>query len=61
MRPAMLSALPSLVPTDARSAPVGRPGLLRRVLAVVRAMIEVFAEAKELRRTLGRRYPFADF
>jgi hypothetical protein len=58
----MLSALPSLAPVDARSASVGRrPGLLRRTLAVLRATTEVFAEAKELRRTLGRRYPFADF
>ena len=59
MRPATLPALPSLAPADARHAPrAPQPGFLRRTLA---AVAEVLAEARDLHRTLSRRYPFADF
>jgi hypothetical protein len=62
MRPATLASLPSLAPADVRPAPRGaRPSFLHRTLAVAQAIAEVLAEARELRRTLSRRYPFADF
>jgi hypothetical protein len=35
-----------------------QPGFLRRTLV---AVAEVLAEARDLHRTLSRRYPFADF
>ncbi len=35
-----------------------RTGFLRRALA---AVAEVLAEARDLHRTLSRRYPFADY
>ena len=61
MRPAMLPALPAFgeaAPTDV--LPAWRR-LLARTLAVARAVLEVAAEARALRRTLMRRYPFVDF
>ncbi|HEX8168710.1 MAG TPA: hypothetical protein VF601_23360 [Beijerinckiaceae bacterium] len=58
----MLSALAPLAGADARPEPRGaRPGLLCRTLAVARVVVEIWNEAQELRRTLSRRYPFADF
>jgi hypothetical protein len=62
MRPAMLPALAPLGAVEARRNPRdARPSVLRRTLAFARTVVEVFAEARELRRTLGRRYPFVDF
>jgi hypothetical protein len=59
MRPATLASLPSLAPADARPGPrAPQPGFLRRTFA---AIAEVLAEARDLHRTLSRRYPFADF
>ena len=59
MRPATLASLPPLAPTGARHAPrAPQPGFLRRTFV---AIIEVLAEARNLQRTLSRRYPFADF
>jgi len=57
----MLPALPSLALAPAPQDLPARPGLLRHVLATGRAVLEVLAEARELRRVLSRRYPFVDF
>jgi len=58
----MLTSLPSLAPADVRPAPRdARTGLLGRALAAARTIAEVLAEARELRRKMTRRYPFADF
>ena len=62
MRPAMLTSMPSLAPADVRPASRAvRPGFLHRTLAFAKTVAEVLSEARELRRTLSRRYPFADF
>ena len=59
MRAATLASLPPLAPTDVRPGPhAPQPGFLRRTLM---AIAEVLAEARDLHRTLSRRYPFADF
>ena len=61
MRPAMLPALPAFgAAAPAAVLPAWRR-LLARTLAAGRAVLEVAAEARALRRTLMRRYPFADF
>ncbi len=61
MRPAMLAPLPSPAPADVRPGPrAAQPGFLSRALAAARTVAEVLAEARELRRTMSRRYPFAD-
>jgi len=57
----MLPALPAFgEATPAAVLPAWRR-LLARTLAAGRAVLEVAAEARALRRSLMRRYPFVDF
>ncbi len=61
MRPAMLPALPAFGEVAPAAVLPAWRLLLARTLAAGRAVLEVAAEARALRRTLMRRYPFADF
>ena len=61
MRPAMLPALAAFGEAAPAAVLPAWRGLLARMLAAGRAVLEVAAEARALRRTLMQRYPFVDF
>jgi hypothetical protein len=61
MRPAMLPALPAFGEAAPAAVLPAWRRLLARTLAAGRAVLEVAAEARALRRALMQRYPFVDF
>jgi len=57
----MLPALPAFGEVASAAGLPAWRRFLARTLAAGRAVIEVAAEARALRRTLMQRYPFVDF
>ena len=56
-----MSASPLPTPPFARPARPRTAGAFQRVVAVLKAVHEVLAEAQELRRRAHRHLPFVDF